>query len=99
MEADIWSHCHHRIVGSDGENQVVPSLKEVMAWSAETARATTTVYLELVPLRPDSVDTVLYALDRLKELFIKKLGYTHLIVCGDGVTVNILHMIKVSKSY
>ena len=79
----------------DGSSiQTVPTFKEVMAWELPVVPKTDTVYLELIPGKPDTLDTLLYALSLLKELFVEKLGFKHVMVCGDGKTVNLLNKIK-----
>ena len=50
--------------------------------------------MDLIPGKPDSIDTLLYALSLLKELFVVKLGYIHVMVYEDGKTVNLLYKIK-----
>ena len=40
------------------------------------------------------MDTVLYAVGLIKELFVEKLKYRYVMVCGDGKTVEILYKIK-----
>ena len=52
------------------------------------------MYLELIPGKPDSIDTLAYALDRIHELFVIKLSYRYVMVCGDGKTVELLYKIK-----
>ena len=50
--------------------------------------------MELIPGKPDTVVTLLYALDLIKDLFVGKLGYKQVMVCGDGKSVNLLYKIK-----
>ena len=65
-----------------------------MAWDEGfKLNATSTVYLELIPDRPDSKDTLMI-LSRIEKMIVNKLRYKHVLVCGDGKTVNILHQIK-----
>ena len=94
FELEMLTHTFLRIEGVTEEGQMVPNLKEVLSWGAEEASATNSVYLELIPEKADNKDTVLYTLNIIEELFIKKLKYEHIIVCGDGLTVNILYQIK-----
>ena len=94
FELAMLTHTFLRIEGVTEEGQMVPNLKEVLSWGAEVASATKSVYLELIPEKADNKDTVLYALNIIEELFIKKLKYEHIIVCGDSLTVNILYQIN-----
>ena len=83
------------MVASNNGTQKLPLLKETMAWDkVSVMNATSTVYLELIPDRPDSKDTIMMALTQIEEIFVKKLKYKHVMVCGDGKTVNVLHAIK-----
>ena len=84
-------HALERIFGAKGEDQAVPSLKEVLAWNSEKVFKTNSVYLELIPEKTDCKETILHLLE---ELFVLKLCYKYVVVCGDGVTVNLLYQIK-----
>ena len=60
---------------------------------------TNTVYLELIPGKPDTIETVLYAIGKIKELFVDTLKYKYVMVCGDGKTVELLYRIKNEYGY
>ena len=91
IKTQFLHHAVERIVGSTNGNQVIPSLKEVLAWDGEFTLETNSIYLELIPDKPDSKDTLLYALDLIEKLFVKKLGYEYVVICGDGLTVNLFY--------
>ena len=40
------------------------------------------------------IDTLVYALDKIHELFVIKLSYRYVMVCGDGEMVELLYKIK-----
>ena len=40
------------------------------------------------------IDTLVYALDKIHELFVIKLSYRYVMICGDGKTVELLYKIK-----
>ena len=60
---------------------------------------TNTVYLELIPGKPDTIETVLYAIGKIKELFVDTLKYKYVMACGDGKTVELLYRIKNEYGY
>lgn len=94
FKTKVVTHTFERMAGVNEEQQAVPSLKEVEAWRSEMVTKTNSMYFELIPEKPDNKETIMYALSRLEELFITKLGYKYMLVSGDGVTVNILYQIK-----
>ena len=55
---------------------------------------TNTVYLELIPGKSDIVETLLYAIVKIKKLFVDTLKYKYVMVCGDGKTVEMLYWIE-----
>ena len=90
-----YSHTMFRIQESDLVRQVVPSLKEVINWTNEhPTLKTNTIYLEVIPGKPDNKDTIMYALNRLEDLFIFKLGYRKLIISGDAKVYDVIWKIK-----
>ena len=66
----------------------------MMTWEQPVVEKTNTVYLELIPGKPDSIDTLVYALDKIHELFVIKLSYRYVVVYGNGKTVELLYKIK-----
>ena len=99
LNVRLLTHTLLQIEGSnnsdiDDPKQCIPSFKEILAWGEKKVEKTNTVYLELIPGKPDNIDTIQYALTLIKELFIDKLGYKYVVVCGDGKTVNILYTIE-----
>ena len=57
-------------------------------------KETTTVYLEIIPEKPNCQDILLDALFKIERLLVLKLGYKEVIVCGDGLTVQMLYKIQ-----
>ena len=57
-------------------------------------RETNAMYLELMQGKPDLIYTLVYALDKIHELFVIKLSYHFVMTCGDGKTVELLYKIK-----
>ena len=72
--------------------QSIPSLKEVEA--QPIMGKTQIVYLDLIPGKPDTLVTLLYTISLIREMFIEKLGYRQVMLCGDGKTVNLLYKIR-----
>ena len=54
----------------DNMKQIAPSFNEVKAWEQPIVPKTDTVYLDLIPGKPGSTDTLLYALSLLTEFFV-----------------------------
>ena len=44
--------------------------------------------------KPDNIDTLYYAVSLTKELFVEKMGFKYVVVCGDQKTVIVLYKIK-----
>ena len=95
FETQDWSHYWHKLQAAESGKQVLPSLKEVTAWGdVKNMKETSTIYLELIPEKPNSKDTLLHALFKIEDLFVLKLGYKYVVVCGDGLTVQMLYKIQ-----
>ena len=96
LVAQQLSNCLHRMVASEDEGQqIIPTLKEVLAWEqTEDMKATSTVYLELIPEKPNDQETILKAVSRVEKLFVHQLRNQHVMICGDGATVKHLYAIK-----
>ena len=98
LNRDILTHALLQLEGQykdeDNIRQLIPSFKETLAWGEPITEKSNTAYLELIPGPPDNVETILYALSLVKELFVGKLGHKKVVVCGDGKTVNVLYKIK-----
>ena len=67
---------------------------EVEAWAQPTMGKPNTAHLDLIPGKPDTLETLLYTLSLIKEIFVKRLGFKQIMLCGDGKTVNLLYKIK-----
>ena len=50
----LFLHALERTIGSQGEIQPVPSLKEVLAWDSDTTSATNSIYSQLILLKGKS---------------------------------------------
>ena len=87
----VLTHTYERMLGSVNGTQAVPGLKNVLSWDSETVKPTNSIYLELIPEKADCKETFLYALSIIEELFVHKLEYDCIAVCGDGLTVNLLY--------
>ena len=79
---------------NDGYTQYIPSFKEIMAWEQPVVEKTNIMYLELIPGKLDSVDMLVYALDKIHEFFVIKLSYYYVMVWGECKTVELLYKIK-----
>ena len=79
----------------DGKyEQIVPPFKEIYSWEEPVIEKTNTVFLELIPGKPDITETVLYEIGKIKELFIDTLKYKYVMVCGNEKTVELLYRMK-----
>ena len=79
---------------NDGYTQCITLFKEMIAWEQPVVKKTNTIYLELITGKPDLIDTLVYALDKIHELLVIKLSYHYVTVCGDGKTVELLYKVK-----
>ena len=90
-------HTLVQIKGSNEEHdkyeQIVPPFKEIYSWEQPVIEKTSTVYLERILGKPDTIETV-YMIDKIKELFVGNLKYKYVMVCDDGKTVELLYLIK-----
>ena len=75
----VMVHTFERIIGSRDGQQAVPALKEILAWDSVEVEPTNSIYLELIPEKTDSKDTILYAISLIEDLFIKKLSYKYIV--------------------
>ena len=96
LKSELFLYAMLQLNGSfemnDGyTQQCIPSFKEMMAWEQPVVEKTNTMYLELIPGMPDSIDTLAYALDKIHELFVIKLGYRYVM---DGKTVELFYKIR-----
>ena len=79
---------------NDGYTQYITLFKEMIAWEQPVVKKTNTIYLELITGKPDLIDILVYALDKIHELFVIKLSYHYVTVSGDGKTVELLYKVK-----
>lgn len=70
------------------------SFKGTVAWDQPIVERIYTVYLELIAVKPDHIDTSLYALNLRKKIFVEKLGNRYLIACVKIKLLSILYIIK-----
>ena len=98
LKSELFLHAMLQLNGSfetnDGYTQRIPSFKEMMALEQPVVEKTNTMYLELIPGKPDLIDTLVYAPDKIHELFVIKLSYHYVMVCSDGKMVELLYEIK-----
>ena len=78
---------------NEGYTLCIPSFKEMIVWEQPVVEKTNTMYLELIPVKTDSIDMLVYALDKIYEFFVIKLSY-YVMVCGDGKTAKLFYKIK-----
>ena len=87
-----WVVLIHTLIQIKGSNegvgkyaQIVPPFKETYSWEEPVIEKTNTVYLELVPGKPDTTETVLYVnrIYKIKEFFVDSLKYKYVMVCGN----------------
>ena len=85
-----WVVLIHTLIQIKGSNegvgkyaQIVPPFKETYSWEEPVIEKANTVYLELVPGKPDTIETVLYVnrIYKIKEFFVDSLKYKYVMVC------------------
>ena len=95
LKSELFFYTMLQLNGSfktnDGYTQCIPSFKEMMVWKQPVVEKTNTMYLELIPGKLDSTDTLAYALDKIHEFFVIKLSYCCVMVCGECKTVELLY--------
>ena len=98
LHLKVLIHALVQIKGSNEDDgrceQIFPPFKETYSWEQPVIEKTNTVYLELIPGKPDTVEIMLYAIVKIKELFVDTLKYKYVMVCGDGKTVEMLYWIE-----
>ena len=77
LHLKVLIHVFVQIKGSNEDDgkykQIFPPFKETYSWEQPVIEKTNTVYLELIPGKPDTIGTVLYAIAKIKELFVDTL--------------------------
>ena len=77
----------------DKYEQIVPPFKEIYSWEQPVIEKSSTVYLERILGKADTTENV-YVIGKIKEFFFDNLKYKYVMVCDDGKTVELLHLIK-----
>ena len=77
------------------KKQNMPNLRGLLAMkSEENVKKSQIIYLELIPEYADRKDVMLTAINRLKNIFIKVLGWKHLVVSADLKAFQLICSIK-----
>ena len=70
LHLKVLIHALLQMKGSNEDNgryeQIVPLVKETYSWEQPVIEKTNTVCRELIPGKPDSIETVLYAIGKIK---------------------------------
>ena len=79
LKSELFLHPMLQLNGifetNDGYTQYITLFKEMIAWEQPVVKKTNTIYLELITGKPDLIDILVYALDKIHELFVIKLSY------------------------